>query len=524
MAKNCISIAKLFALGSVVFSATASFAQTTKLSQVEIFNRCYFKIVKNVVPTTDGSLGKALLTQVSQKKMSAADACTVLLEQTEFLDLGQKRARKYTSYPALSDLENKQVIATFHNLHNTFFSQKDLPLNTGANDPNNTILLKDLDEPSLYFTRALFGKSVKVETVFTSNQSLRGVREAPNGASVSRWLAKSVNPDSVSVGVADSNFRLNYGTSGVSATWGVINLADDEIASFGKLVGVEVPKPIIVPSVTATTSPLASATMRNQVNSSVTLARENVNLFEHLGGGILGSQMFMMKNTNIGASHMAGTNNDPDGIIARRVSSRVFENLLCHQMPSLAESDVPASEVHPNSPHGFRLSKSCQQCHYSLDPMAHTFRNLLFYGTRPNSNDVEARKLGNRVMGFTKLREVAGSQAFVVQPPKGALNYRTHDNKLVKKPVNNMNELGSELSKSPDFYRCIVKNYYNYFTGYDVNLTTRNVADDNNEAKYFRYEVYKIAADLQKNQNMTLMIKDILKSAAFSNRQYVPEK
>lgn len=500
-------------------------AQAGKLSDVEVFNRCYFKLFKTVIPRTDG-LGKTLLDSIYAKKINGPSACMVLIEQSEFMDNGTNRAAKYTTYPKLSEVENKKLIANFHNFHNTWFQKKAFVFSTDGKDAS-TYMIKDNDEASLYFTRALFGKSVPLSTVFTANRTLRGLRETPDKAATSRWKSRPMAVQNESLFGPENGFVMTYGPN---ATVDSMVVKDEDLIGFGKLYGVEEAKPLMVPAVVISGQGNVSATIRTQITQAIAAKSKDVNLFEHLGGGVLGSQTFIMKNTNLSLAQIPpGANNDKDDVVARRISSRVFEDLLCHQMPTLTEADV-VNDVIANSPHGFRLNTSCMQCHTSLDPMAYTMRNFAPYRTAVNdtngntADDIALRSKGTPVLGITRLPASEGSGHFALQKPEGALNYRDHTNKLFKIPVSNMAELGEKLAASDDFYRCVAKRYYNFFTGYDVNLAERNVPEASNtkEAKFHRAKVYSIAANLKKNQNMNMMIKEIFNSEAFVYRQYSP--
>ena len=162
-----------------------------------------------------------------------------------------------------------------------------------------------------------------------------------------------------------------------------LTLSDNQLVSFGKLVGVEEAPSLTITKVRPASPPIDTTSVDNVfivsgdtslrtdlINAQNTKRDSGFNLFEHLGGGVLGSQMFIMKNTNLTNNQIApGVKNDPDDVIARRISARIFEDLLCHQLPTLTETDVIAN-VNPASSHGFHLSTSCLSCHVSLDPMA----------------------------------------------------------------------------------------------------------------------------------------------------------
>lgn len=394
-------------------------------------------------------------------------------------------------------------------------------------------VVRDNDEPSLYFTRALFGDSVPLSSVFTSSKGLRGLRVTSDKMLTNRWQSKPYSVINQTL-YGNAGFLLSYGPLTSLAS---MPIADQSLVGFGKLVGVEEPSSVVVPSVILPelkfgTSVFASTaqyvTAINQTNAALAERKNNVDLFQHFGGGILGSQVFIHKNTNLSSQQISpGSDNLKDAVIARRISFRVFQDLLCHQMPTLTEEDV-RGDVVENSPHSFRTNSSCMACHTSMDPFAYNYRNVIPYKTSTNY-DVpdnaagnELRKKGTPLIGFTNLPEVLGSEVFSLQKPSGSLNYRDHANNLIKRPVANLSELGLELSNSDDFYRCTVKKYYSYLTGFDVGLAPRNVAEINNTkaAQFHRSKVYGIAANLKKHQSMKQMIKEIMQSEAFVYRNY----
>lgn len=522
----------LLPFGALLLISGFATAQThnIKISDGEIFSRCYMKMLKTVVPRT-ASLGNTLMNDIIAKKISGPAACAVLLHQSEFLDNNKLKAARYTGYPKLSEAENQALISTFHNFHNSWFSKKALEF-SNANFNNSTSVVKDSDEASLYLTRSLFSTNIPVSNFFTANKTIRGVRVAPDKEKTSRWLSKPmtlVNETTYS-GSYPNRFLLSYGTANNLNNLFSIPLDDKYLVPFGKLVGVEDAPSLNIPQITIGGPSMSNTAQRADLNAAIVAKRTGgVNLFEHLGGGILGSQTYILKNTNLTLNQIApGAANDPDQLIARRLSNRIFEDLLCHQMPTLTEADV-INDVKANSPHGFRLNASCMACHTSLDPMATVFRNYASYRTSPNENvsatDPNRPTLmarGTPVLGITKLDQKTGSAVFTLQAPTGSLNYRDHNNRLIKVAVNGTAQLGAELAKSDDFYRCVAKRYYEFFTGYNVNLAERNVAEASNTdtAKFHRQKVHALGASLKQSQSLIKLVEDIINSEGFIYRQY----
>lgn len=515
-------------LFSIFFSGFFVHADNVKLSELEIFNRCYMKMFKAVVPRTAG-LPRTLQQNIIAKTMTGPAACYALLTQSQFSDNGVLRGPVTAALPKLSDAENKQLISTFHNFHNSWFSQRAM---TFLNTDQTPFLLKDADEPSLYLTRALFGKSVPLSSFFTSAVSLQGVRTNPDTATT-RWQSKPFNAMNEAEYKAQYPGQLvvSYGLANTPTALNSYLVPDNKLISYGQLVGVKVADPMVLPTVLMTFARLADPVMHADLNAAVIAKRTNLNILEHLGGGVLGSQIFILKNTNLTLNQIAGSNNKPDQLIARRLASRVFEDLLCHQLPTLLPTDnIVKNRVIPTSEFGFRQSTSCMTCHSSIDPMAYTFRNFASYRTSSNNNvSVNAlpsreaiRAYGSSILGVAKLPANPASSLFTLKNPTGELNYRDHTGALVTQPVSSSIDLGQKLAQSGDFYRCVAKRYYEFFTGFKVNLSVANIVpeSDTDTAKYHRKQVYDMAARLKTSQSLNKLIQEILASNAFTYRNY----
>lgn len=510
------------------FITTPAFTDNVKLADLEIYNRCYMKMFKSIVPRTAG-LALTLQQKVAAKTLSGPNACYALLTQSEFNDNGVVRGPASTSLAKLSAAENKRLISTFHNFHNSWFSQRAMTF--VSNDQTN-FLLKDADEPSLYLTRALFGKAVPLSSFFTASESLQGIRENPDPAT-NHWQSKpfrALNEADYMAQYPDQ-LVISYGLANTIAALHSMPVQDSKLISYGPLVGVKSAEPLILPEVLMTTARSGNSVTDADLSAAIGAKRKNLNILEHLGGGVLGSQIFILKNTNLTLNQVAGSNNEPDQVIARRLASRVFEDLLCHQMPTLLPTDsIVKNRVDTNSQFGFRQSTSCMTCHSSLDPMAYTFRGYASYRTSPNANvsvnAVPSKEViqgyGSPLIGIAKLPPNTNSTLFTLKNPTGELNYRDHEGILVTQPVTSNIDLGQKLAQSNDFYRCVAKRYYEFFTGFRVNLTKANIIpeSDTATAKYHRAQVYSLGAKLKSTQNLNLLIKDILASNAFIYRNY----
>lgn len=507
----------LLACVSNTMIANFSWADATKLSDVEVFNRCYLKMVRGPIPRTEmpGLVGKTYLDKVRGKTMTGPEACMALLNDTILNANGIAKGLdgQFSS-------EVAAILKNFHNFHNSWFSAKAFT-SLGTFD-RTTLIMHDNDEASLYFTRALFAPNTALNSALTANTTLRSIRKVLSGDPlISRWQAKTIGARHETS--HPSQMLISYSTGDVANPVGSVSVSDNQLIPSGQLIGVEEQAPIVVPDVIFT--PGGPTVLRTHIASQT----KNLNIFEHLGGGVLGTPMFIMKNSNLGQNSISGgtgavTADSKDTIISRRLSARIFADLLCQQLPTLAESDVPDSELNMKSSNGFKQNKSCLQCHTSVDPLAYGFRNLGIYITGPgfNSGDPLSAK-GSPIFGVFRFSELAGSNIFAVQKPTGTLRYRDHKNVFVEKQFSSLSELGAALATSDDFYRCVTKRYYQFFTGIDVNLTVRNIPEgkDTALAKYHRDQVDAMATKLKESQNLRLLIKDIVSSDTFRSRHFM---
>ena len=505
-------------ISSYAFSTNANSASL--LSEPEIFHRCYMKMVRNVISRTDtNSQGYKLLDRVQKKEITGAQACIQLFESAQFNpDNGT------TVTPDSS--ESRAIIKNFHNLHHSWFTSKRIDIDNGF--ISATMIVRDNDEPALYFTRALFQSDQKAGDILRGTDTLRSIRKLPNNFA-SNWDAKTVTLLNETFHPTGMKIPILSVIDNVTTIIG-IPVAPTDLVPYGDLIGVKSVSSFPI----GTTNRIAMETNAGTAGSfstefvnHVRPQTFNVDLFQNLGGGILGSQIFILKNTNLTTNQIAGgTTNEKDRIIARRLAARIFTDLLCHQLPTLSDSD-PGVETIPNSNFTFHLSKSCMGCHASMDPLAYTFRNLIVYGSARNDSatSTDAQKqAGSPIFGVLKFTPKDSSQYFALKNPTGTLRYRNHDGQLTSgTTVNSLAEIGENLASDVDFYQCMAKRYYNFFTGIDVNLTTRNVFEDTSTMKYHRDVVKQIALELKEdpNQRVKEVIRKILSSEAFRSRSYL---
>jgi hypothetical protein len=146
---------------------------------------------------------------------------------------------------------------------------------------------------------------------------------------------------------------------------------------------------------------------------------------------------------------------------SRRRAAAVFNIFLCDEMRPVVipnESDdrkalakaFPADSSGKPSEHARAMAKlgeegkhgrdpMCMSCHYKLDPMAKTFTLV---------GDVLSEELS-----------------------PGALVYKREDGSLVNIPAQGIGDIGRSIVQQPEYARCQVKHFWNWFMGKDVPLT-----------------------------------------------------
>lgn len=557
---------------SVVISHSAHSSNNKKMPEVEKFNRCYNRFVNMPLQTTGSTLGAKLYAQVAAGSKNGTTACLELLDSAQLTTSGTLKDA--------NSAEARLIIQNFHNFHNSFFKVNALNYNSAYN--NMTLLVRDLDEPSLYYTQALFGGK-NLSNVVTSQDTLKSVRtsnttktnyasrtiQGSHFASYATYNASNKDLPLLQIREYDTtaqNSKDTYvrnimtelfknqlaaataenDTTKINSINTAINngiaryklgktyiLDDSQIVGQGEIIGITKRSPLVVPI--------------NPINNSGGVALntevfQKHDLFNHEGGGILGSQMYMMKNTNLGVNvPTGGAGTDPFSTVPRRFTSRIYEDLLCHVLPTLNATDS-APEVDLNSNHGFKQASSCMRCHSSFDPLAGVYRNtvLAASGQAFNNADIEngpAKSYGSPILTLAKLvpkTTVAATAPYAFQGTSGRLFYRDHSGGLVKRSINSVAELGQAIAESDDFYRCVAKRYYHFMTGVDLNLYATD-ADLDDTGKKHKQLVFKMGRILKGStyadntekttyasykQSLRSLVKFILDSDSFSRRDF----
>lgn len=452
-------------------------AASEKLSGIPLFVRCYMHLTQ-----TFPSKNNPYRLKVESGQMEPIAACLAILNKTSLS--GNSVGVQVDS----SDQEQVELLNTFHRLHYSWFSNRYYPeiLDYYIRNVGNVF---DASNPALYLTRALLDPTFNFDQIFTGDLTLRGVRKA--------------YAQTNSIVDLPSRSSSNDALQGIKYPGG------------RELLGVE-----------ELSKDISHNVMAEKSGSDPTLvAKAPIVINTHWGGGVLGSQVYMLQNIQGSSIHYL----TDGGVKSNRKWSRsVIQDFLCRELPILRDQDV-GQFVLGNSSLTYRNSKGCVKCHSTMDPMAAVTRKVQYTRVSAFYND------GGSYAFLTKPTAVAGDasyfpsapdKSFYARPAKGHLMLRTYDGKLVYKEVTGLEQLAQEMIKLNDPYVCMAKRYFEYFTGISVNLS--DIKDPANKDfpslsksdQFYRDAVIDLGLNLKINKNPKKLIENILKHDVYKLEDY----
>ncbi|HWU44020.1 MAG TPA: hypothetical protein VN132_11300, partial [Bdellovibrio sp.] len=340
-----------------------TFAQD--LSATGFFNRCYTQLTGKPVP-----LNHALMSKVKSGDISAIDACIQILHK------GQLTTSGPLTTPG--DPESRAVLNNFYTFHRTWFATNNVNSIQGysAGEQNGTGDVFDASEPALSVTYSLFFPGQKYSDTLTRATGVHAIRSEDNTiAARMKW--KSAFPGRYLIDdpmMANSVFSFRAtATTPTEVNRNInkhisskLNVPNIEV---GNLIGIRATiESLVVPNLSL--SPLGNT---NTDKGSLYADKLNYSydLYKNLGGGILGSPIYILENLGHGFDMKFNGQTK----VARRWSQANMNSFLCANLPSLREMDVQKF-VDPTSSAPFRNGTSCVMCHATLDQMAYTLRNV----------------------------------------------------------------------------------------------------------------------------------------------------
>lgn len=461
----------------LIFNLSTSSAKD--VDEVSLFIRCYMHLTQSY-PT------KAQIQEIkSGTKKSAIRECLNILDSVTF--------SRVEGNSILSDKDNtqaKNVLRTFHNLHYSWFSStnftevQDYYLRSMQN-------IYDTSSPALYFTRALFDPLLNYQNIFQGDETLRPIRH---------------------LGDRTEAVFILKNDKGHSPTEDI--LQGIQFADKGDLIGVEVmPK-----------DEKHEASVLESQTSTTKIQKTDININTHWGGGILGSQVYMLQ--NIKGASIASVSDG--GILAHRKWSRsVFSDFFGRKLPVVREKDG-APFVDTKSDLTYRNSTGCVKCHASADRLGGLVRNGqysrvgAFYDTGSYAFLTKIKTDKDREQVFP----IASDPDFSKRPTDGTFYYRTYNGELIDKNISTVNDFGLELLKLDDPYICTAQRYFEYFTGISADIS--DIGDPahpefptlSSSQQTYRDIVIGLGKSLKNHKSLKSLIKEIMNHPLYKSHNF----
>jgi hypothetical protein len=468
--KALMVVSGIFLVGGQVVGET--------LSNVALYHRCYAQLTQSRPDRTS--------TRYQQVRAGTKNAIAACLE---VLSDGELRAG--TGQLVRTGADSLAVLKTFQDLHMSWFFDKSIPDLGSFRQNRGTASIYDSTAPALYFTRALFTPSLGIDNAVMENMDLQAIR--------------TVN--------SPTTFPLT------TVTLSEMAFPRTRFVSLGELQGIR------EQAQETWQYSYANTRRNNEVTSGNTL------MYEHRGGGFLGSQSYLMATVNDAAA--ARFKSDGGLSMPRRWARSLYEDALCRPLPVIRRSDT-GGFVTTGSAIPFRTSASCVRCHASMDRTAGVIRNFRylqiggedFYTPRggamfPSGHPTNLASLAN---DWPPTRDTN----YAHRPNNGVLYYRNYKGVLRDIKVNSLAQLGTALAGEDDFYICAAKRYYEYFTGINVTLSdpsdpeTLLVLSPGDRAQ--RDQVIAIGLRLKNHKNPMQTIQEILSSDIYKKSDFnVPQ-
>lgn len=431
--------------------------------EVDKYRKCYALLTQKSPRSNDPRAGKVLKGTISANK-----ACFELLEGIDLKDHKNPKTQ-----------EEIDVLRTLHSFHNSWFPNYMAYM---ADDSPILYDIVELEEPALFVTKSLFDKSFKYSHILKGRDSLKGVRSS------------TIIPDFLITAGSDERIerRENYKVAlskSESTTWSPTHLQR------GALIGIEV-----------NTSEDILPAHSNQLFFPV-FSKSPINIHESLGGGILGSNSYILFNN--GRPH--GNISDGKKVMMRAYSQNVVRDLLCRDLPVITPNDS-INYINKKSKLSWSQDKNCMSCHATMDTMAGLLRNVELVINDVNeqgSSHIKFHKADRDVPKGVKLFDTV--EKYHLTKAQGNFVYRDIENNFINTRVESLDELGIEMSKTRDLYACTTTRYFKFFTGRDIKITEIEDLNDKRLKDFINDQINLF----QKEQDLQMLIKRIISSPWF---------
>ncbi|TNE97518.1 MAG: hypothetical protein EP326_11340 [Deltaproteobacteria bacterium] len=438
--------------------------------EVQLLNRCYSQLVnKRISPDHE------LVQKIIKQELSGSEACSELIGKLSFDQEGMLTPKND---------ESLEILRTIQKIHDSWFPRFNFNIST-QDFPNTDFY--DANEMGYHFTWVLL-KNEKVENVLTKKRSFMGLRESEKEHRYfidrrirgHRQLRTEHPVHKWKIGGSEDEKSDEF--------LGPISFWSPELTQFGKLVGLR---------------PYTDS--KNRIKKWLGGKKlEEFDTKAPQGGGIIGTSSYLLLNTE----HI-DQRNDGGNRLHRRWATSVTSDLLCRNLPILSKKEAEVF-VRKKSKIGFRQKADCMNCHSTIDTMAAVIRNMENY----NSGNVDIHyTIRNIYMHQTKSVHAGelpdSSEYFFETSPEGIFIHKDIFGRRIETKVRSLNELGKALSQTKDFYYCLSKRYFEFFTGIEVNIEQIDWSKSTDPVVVF---LKKSAEELRRTQNVKKYLSSLFNS------------
>lgn len=489
-------------IGDLIEPALAS-----ALSEREMLVRCYGHLTGQRIPT-----GHALWTQISAGKR-AVRICLDLLNETKLAADGSM---------ATASNDQRLILRQFNDFHRSWFAKQFMSGYDFGDSFAGMVDVHDPTEGALFLTRTLLADSQHYSSVLRGFDAMEALRDSStaNGHGSSSGIKRASRVLTGGLDNFDGTFDWNASVLVSGKTTSVdeppFETSPLTLLQVGSLYGIRPRSSLETAPRIFTRHTGGSATMNEGSIAIPHPVRKNY------GGGVLGSQPFLLFNFGYGLEYQ------PNGAdkIPRTWMSAALKTFLCREGPYLLDSDVNGYlQGTASGVPAFRNQKSCLRCHATLDQGALTARNLVPASTLVfATTSVRATvTIANYAVNSTPQAgqepwPVRGVAAIRNQSPMGKLYFRSITGELVHRDVNGINEMGTAMTETDDYYVCAAKRYVEYLTGVKVKLSE---ADGNSKKeKAWRDLTVALGRELRQTGSLKTLVKRIMESDYYRQRDF----
>lgn len=448
---------------SRIDETVVTFSKNKKLSNTEVFERCFIQISGKRPEASNG-----LFQQVSSGKILAQDACY--------------KALKESSYNAdrtiISNHIAKDVRDTFHRFFTSWFSNYAY-FRAGATFISHDIY--PMDGAALTMSYVMW-KDKHYREVLLTEGTLEAVRESNISNNKHLFFESPIER---------KKFRTyKYGdtkSKGKSKPWTPIWLPR------GKIIDIKKKRKF------------QSTPWYVNRDMNVILFKEKLILDKDLIGANT-TQSYILN--NLGRD--PGEINNGGLVIPRTWSKKVIQDFLCRDLPVVRIEDTK-NYLQKNSNIKFRTKSSCMQCHTTIDPMAGALRNAqAVYTSSDGDSSIHIKYFNQTEKNKGELLPDV-DRKFHKRQPTGRFIYRSNSGKLIDKSFDNILSLNKAIVDTDDYYQCATKKLFYYMTG--INVTFRDdIFNKTTDARslYLLKLIQQLSQDFKKSGDIKKLTRDII--------------